>query len=264
MIHIVTTHYKNDVWFDIQKEYLEKYTSEDYKVVCGNYCMHISCDSPRYIFYDISALEDSHYVQANCLANRALLPTLSDDDIFIFMDCDTLPCEYGWDLKVKEHLSEKNDIVAIVMRENKVSSTEYANLPHLSFFATTKKVWVENNLCWYLDGSENPQVGMKNLISKKGLKLKELNRTNVFNAHNVMFGVYDNLIYHHSCALRAFPSRTYPDGSASEASDFNLRKCRFSPDIEKLNVDIWHSVFNAIKKDKSRDFIRRYFMGEHG
>jgi|LULM01.1.fsa_nt_gb hypothetical protein len=270
MINIIITQYKSDKWFSIQKEYIEKYTSGDYRILCGNYEIDMACDDHRYSFHNISSMVDSHYTQVNLLAYEVLLPKLSDEDIFIFMDCDTLPCEYGWDLKIKEYLNpnenKQNDIVAVVMRENKQPSEMYDNLPHLCFFATTKKVWLDNSLHWHLAGSENPQVGMKNLIAEKNLTLKELNRTNVFNAHNVLFGVYDNLIYHHCCAIRGF----WPEelaggrGEATEGSDYNLRKCPFTSDLNKVNVDIWHSVFDAIDNDKERTFVRRYFMGENG
>ena len=266
MIYIITTHYKTDVWFKPQKEHLEKYTVGDYMVLCGCYKVDIP-DDEKYARLNISHMPDIHFTQVNLLADANLLPKLEDDDIFIFLDCDCFPCDFAWDKKIKTYL-EDHDVVSVYRDEERGIDNHYDDIPHLCFFATRKKTWIENNLKWALDGFENPQVGMKRRLNKANLKIKKLKRTNVFNAHRVCFGIYDDLLYHHCCAIRGF------DGEVWEGADFFLRGGRnglfYAPgneatregDLAKVNAGIWNLIWEGIKNDETNTFVRRYFMGK--
>ena len=284
MIHIITTHYKTDIWMNLQRGYLEKYTSEPYNVWCGLYqtetpsdwevpqhgaCLQrLSCAGiSNWWFFDINHIEDSHFHQVNYLVANPI-PNIGDDDIFLFLDCDAFPCVEGWDIKVKKYLQD-HDVVAVYRKEDLGLNSDYDDIPHLCFFATTRKTWIENKLLWSLDFApadlskperyENPQVGMKR-IEEASLKVKKLHRTNLFDAHRVCFGIYDDLVYHHSCAIRGF------HGHVWEGADCYIRKNNgleftMGSDMAKVNAEIWRSIWNAIKEDESYTFVRRYFMG---
>ena len=285
MIYIITTHYKTQKWFHLQKRYIEKYTTGPYRILCGAYNVHLPKGCKNYNIGDISDSPDSHYIQVNFLADQVLLPQIEDDDIFLFLDCDAFPCHEGWDLEIKKYL-ESHDIVAVYRKEDVGMDEDYENIPHLCFFATTKKTWIENKLQWslgfkekefdidgkkhkrYIPKFENPQVGMKERIENASLNVKELNRTNAFNAHRVCFGVYGDLIYHHCCAIRGFENKVW------EGADFYVRKNNglpFNeeqsyeaqyPAIFRVNAEIWNSIWKAINEDTDCTFVRQYFMGK--
>lgn len=268
MIHIITTHYRTNIWMNLQRGYLAKYTSEPYTVWCGLYKTEIPSDFlypqfpcpgiENWEFFAIDDLKDSHFEQVNLLAEN-LIPNIGDDDIILFLDCDAFPCVEGWDIKVKKYLQD-HDVVGVYRKEDVGINADYDNIPHLCFFATTKKTWVESRLLWALDNYQNPQVGMKKKIEAASLKVKKLHRTNLFDAHRVCFGIYGDLIYHHSCAVRGFDNKVW------EGADFWLREkngLEFTEgsDMAKVNAEIWRSIWNAIKEDESYTFVRRYFMG---
>ena len=260
-IYIITSGFKNNIWLQIQSKYLEKYTAsfDDIEVFCGYYkCEQV--ELPHYTNVDINHMPNAHYTQVNNLAND-VMKDANDDDIILFIDCDTLICQHDWDKKVREYLQD-HDIVCVCMKENYVGSDPlYMDLPHLCFFATTKKTWVENGLLWDLNGSQNPQAGMKKRIEKAGLSRKDLLRTNKFNVGKVAYGVYDNLLYHQTCAIRGFDKQVY------EYPDIYLRNPTSiykDADVAEFDANIWSLTFEAIKKDAlegSCNFVRRYFMG---
>ena len=178
---------KTQKWFHLQKRYIEKYTTGPYRILCGAYNVHLPKGCKNYNIGDISDSPDSHYIQVNFLADQVLLPQIEDDDIFLFLDCDAFPCHEGWDLEIKKYL-ESHDIVAVYRKEDVGMDEDYENIPHLCFFATTKKTWIENKLQWslgfkekefdidgkkhkrYIPKFENPQVGMKERIENEELE----------------------------------------------------------------------------------------------
>ena len=120
---------------------------------------------------------------------------------------------------------------------------------------------------------------MADRIFQSKLRIGGIIRTNVFNAHNVMFGVYGDIIYHHACGSRAIIGR--PKNTAG-ASANNSRQCytgvdlysrskigdwleedfeKECADIIKTNTQIFDIIYNNLLMDKECNFVRRYFLG---
>tara|TARA_R100000152_G_scaffold20736_1_gene15694 strand:- start:11957 stop:12787 length:831 start_codon:yes stop_codon:yes gene_type:complete len=276
-MHIITNIFGRDDWLEVQAQHLQKYTdARAYTVHCfldknlnksDEDISNLDKYYPNYRFY--RAIDGEHYDQVN-KAVETISSQLTDDDIIVFLDCDAFPCDKNWQNAVKENLAT-HDITAVVMRENYHHSHDYHEIPHLCFFATTKKTWQLNNLAWTIHSHphlshhpyQNPQRGMLDRINAANLTLKELNRTNEFDAHRVCFGIYGDIVYHHACGIRGF------EGSVTEGADIWLRKKKYGleftadSDMARVNAEIWLSIWRAIKEDKSYTFVRRYFMGRN-
>ena len=269
MLHIVTQTFKTEDWISLQQRYLEKYTKEEFTVWLG-YTERPKTPLPdNYKLVDLSHTKDSHFLQANYTVNDVVLPQLEDDDVFIFLDIDAFPCDYGWEAKVLGHLKE-HEVAAMFRYEDLgyYQEQKHYPCPHLAFFATTKKVWIEKKLNWELrPGYQNPQFGMQDCLVENSVKVKQMIRTNKFNVHNIMFGVYDDIIYHQCCAVRGLMTQ-----NPYEGFDLLGRSDIIGPhpweveeqiaDVIALNGEIWTSVYNSIVKDKECNFVKRFFLGK--
>lgn len=272
MIYILTLHFKNRNWYNIQKRYLEKYTRpDDYKVIMGLFQMDVPDDCPKnFQPVNLNHVRDNHKDHMSFLCEIAK-QQMKDDDILIFMDGDAFPiCD--WVGKLKGYLSE-NEVVSIFRQEDlgMYDDPNHWPAPHLSFTASTKKTWVENDFQWDLGKYQCPGYTILDKIEAKSIKLKKLLRSNKYNAHNVMFGVYDDMIYHNgngSTASAGIDS-THRSRTCYEGSDLTYRRSLHNgefetscPDIMKINHGIFAVVFNEIKNDMQCKIISRYFVGK--
>ena len=146
-----------------------------------------------------------------------------------------------------------------------------------------KKTWDENNLKWTLDKNnprhQNPGFAMKEQIAEAKLRVGAIERTNKFNAHNVMFGVYGGFLYHQHCGSRAIIGRPLnTEQSEVENSrhcftgidllnrmeignwhyDSFIEECR---DIVEVNTQIFDIIYDRLYNDQNCNFVRRYFLG---
>ena len=149
------------------------------------------------------------------------------------------------------------------------------------FSPPLKKGKKEYNLEWGLfePQHQNPGFGMADRIMEANCTAGSIRRTNVFNFHNVMFGVYGNIIYHQSCGSRAIVGRPLATAGASSNT---TRQCYTGADVlNRIRLGDWHNesfeekcsdiievntqifdiVYNKIKKDDTCTFIKRAFLG---
>jgi hypothetical protein len=296
MIHIVTLHFGTQAWFDIQKRYITKYTTGDYKVWIGTYRNEIPedfdlPDNWQHMDLDKDYPSDGineHYAQTEFMYSNYLRDEMKDDDVLIFIDSDAFPVTDKWTQKIQnlfESGSEDGpcDVLGIAQPENKgiAATDDYDPYPDLCFFATTKKVWEDNNLEWglFLPKHQNPGFGMLDRIKAADLALMYIQRTNSFEANSVMFGVYGDMIYHQHCGSRAIIGRPL---ATNKAKAMNKRQCytgrdlsyRLSlgnffevefedvcPDIIETNTAIFDIIYERLVKDADANFVPRYFLG---
>ena len=185
----------------------------------------------------------------------------------------------------------KAKAIVTYMLENRgiAQLDQYYPYPDLCFFATTKRARRENNLEWGLFHPlhQNPGFGMLDRMRENELKIGSITRTNVFNAHNVMFGVYGDMIYHQACGSRAIIGRPMAtnspgfDGGAAKIN--NKRQCYTGTDllrrgslgnwfkaefedecadIIETNTQIFDIIYDKLQKDLNCEFVRRYFLGK--
>jgi len=292
MIHILTLHFGTPAWLDIQKKYILNYTDpEKYKLWMGKYNLDIPPDFDLPDNWELIDLDEKypkekkneHYLQAEWMYESILRHEMEDDDVIIFMDNDAFPCVTQEWTKIVTEALEENQVFALLQFENRgiAQPDQYHPYPDLCFFATTKKNKREFNLEWGLfePFHQNPGFGMADRIRDANCTIGTIRRTNVFNFHNVMFGVYGNMIYHQACGSRAIIGRPMATAKATpnttrqcytgidllhrrHLGDWNNEsfeeKCA---DIIEVNTQIFDTVYNKIKEDHTCTFIKRAFLG---
>jgi len=314
MIHIITHHFTTTAWFEIQKKHILKYTNHEltpYKVYLAKYNLELPDgfelpDNWELIDLDVIYPKDGkneHYLQMEWVYQNCVKDKAQDDDIIMFLDSDAFPCDGRWlewisiSLFGREYKapsgrdyeipSDYESVAAVVIHflENRgiVQLDYYYPYPDLCFFATIKKTWEDNNLEWHIDynnpAHQNPGFGMKDRIVDNNLKVTPITRTNKFNAHNVMFGVYGGMIYHQHCGSRAIIGRPM---ATADAKPNNSRQCYTGfdlfgrrqmgnwliqefqeecKDIIEINTEIFDIIYNKLHNDHDCTFIRRYFLG---
>ncbi len=286
-MHILTQHFGTDAWFEIQKNHLEKYTlkKERYKVYLATYKTSIP-DSfilpPNYVHINLNEhpeFRNEHYLIIEEAYEKFVKPHAKDNDIIIYMDNDAFPCD-SWEDKLESYLTE-NDICAVYRYEDRGldQPDQYFPYPHLCFFSFKKKTRDMYGFKHEIpEGFPCPGFTICDVIRQNNLKVKELIRTNKFNSHNVMFGIYDDMIYHHSSGSRAKVGRPYATLGAKsdhrkmcyEGIDFFLRQDVLShlppwieTEVNDVNLKIFDVIFDKIKDDKDCNFVRRFYLGKY-
>lgn len=202
MIHIATVHYQSQRWIDIQLKFLKKNVGMPFRT---------------YVFLDgISKSEDhkfdnvyrnpvlDHGAKLNFLAEQITLQA-QPSDIMLFIDGDAFPIK-----KIPGTYFELNrnwSLIAVQRIENYNDKK-----PHPCFCITNVKFWNTINGDWnkgdgdvfqrYSNNAIDIDPGvrlLKQLNEKKWLKLR---RTESLGTHTILFGVYDNFLYHHGCGFR--------------------------------------------------------------
>jgi hypothetical protein len=203
VIHIATVHWLDDLWVDIQLDYLEKYIPKDsYRV----YAFLNGIDPSPYehrIHYISTEPIQAHVAKLNLLADE-ICREADPDDIIYFIDGDAFPvgdinafvCE-----KIEEF-----ELVAIQRLEN-----EGDPQPHPSFCATRVRFWQKISGDWgqgpfwkTRTGKDRTDVGalLWEKLKRESIEWLPMHRSNVLELHPLWFGVYHELIYHHGAAFR--------------------------------------------------------------
>lgn len=207
MIHILTVHWKDPKWINIQLDYLTKYISSDYQVYA--FLNEIPNKYESKFYYSNTENITSHAIKLNILADMASFNSTSKDDIIIFIDGDAFPVAplMGY---IEKKLAQ-SPLVAIQRKENNGDIQ-----PHPCFCATTVNFWNEIKGDWKQgyqwkdkNGELVTDVGgnlLQKLESNKYCWEKIL-RSNRNDIHPLWFGVYNDLIYHHGAGFRSPLSR---------------------------------------------------------
>ena len=207
MIHVLTVHWVDDGWVDIQLKYLKNNLNSTYLTYA--FLNYLPEDHSRKFFYASTEGIKEHAVKLNLLADMASLNADSDDDILLFIDGDAFPVNEisGF---LKKGLSEY-PLLAIQRLENNGDMQ-----PHPCFCATTVGFWKEIAGDWKegykwanSDGDYVTDVG-GNLFGKlESLSVDwlKIRRSNKVNIHPLWFGLYGDMIYHHGAGFRSPVSR---------------------------------------------------------
>jgi hypothetical protein len=148
-------------------------------------------------------------VKLNLLAERICLSPHRDDDVLIFIDGDAFPIG-DIEFLLKEKLSE-HKLIAVQRLENNGDIQ-----PHPCFCATTVGFWREISGDWKAgydwknkDGKPVTDVGGNLLrqLNQRQVEWHPLLRSNKRNLHPVLFGIYEDVVYHHAAGFRAAKTR---------------------------------------------------------
>lgn len=266
MIHILTIHWKSADWIDIQLKYLEENLNQPYRVYAFlNEVPNVE-EHKKKFFYTSTESIRLHPIKLNLLADIASFAADNDEDYLMFLDGDAFPIAPIDDF-IEDKLTN-HPIVAVQRTENNGDIQ-----PHPCFCMMTIKTWREVEGDWKHGGITWKDKFNKDVWDVGGLLLKKLNeknidwykmnRSNNHKLHPLLFGVYDDLIYHHGAAFRNPGTRV--DRNQIENFDEKLKRFRkaknyipkwlarflFSPLKQEVvkNKENSNKVFEMIQND---------------
>ena len=250
----MTNHHKTHKWMNIQSKYIKKNTKTDYKIICGITDFSIK---------DISSELNLRHSKMNKMAEILSTFEPHDTDIIVFIDPDAFPITEDWYGIICKKL-EKYPFLAISREENiePLLNDKFKPYPHPCFCATTYGFWKKNNLSWALDpnrGASCAGVLLGESFKNNNIEWYKMLRTNCCDLHPLMFGIYDNMIFHNGSGNR--PAYDSIDiWVRKELSDkYGVSVDLHYPGLIEFNNSLSDLVFDFMQKDD--DFIKYYFMG---
>jgi len=226
MIHILTIHWHSEDWIDIQLKYLNQYINQSYRVYTFlNNVPNVQNHKEKFFYHSTENIK-SHPIKLNLLADIATSAADDESDYLLFLDGDAFPV--GSISEFIDDVFPKHPLAAIQRLENNGDIQ-----PHPCFCMTTIAYWNKIKGDWkaggvkWLDrfGKEVWDVGGQMLKIMNDLKVDwyKLNRSNKHSLHPLLFGVYEDLIYHHGAAFRSPGTRI----DRNQVENFEVRLRRF-------------------------------------
>jgi len=258
MIHIATIHWKSDKWIDIQLKYLNKNIHEEFRV----YAFLNDIDNKHYSKFYCVLNDDikDHGEKLNLLAEKIINSTDNEDDLIMFLDGDAFPIK---DLmpNIYNRLMEYK-LLAIRRKEN-VGDI----IPHPSFCVSTIKFWKEINGNWskgymyknkYNYEVTDPGGYLYKTLSEKKINWYPLLRVNNYNLHPLLFGIYDNIIYHHGAGYRdPVTSADFDKHGIFKMIIFRNSSFILFKLLNKIAFKISYKLFKLYKLQKIREENRK-------
>lgn len=254
MIHILTIHWNSEKWIDIQLKYLNHYIDQPFKVYAylngiENVKNHVS----KYHYVSTEHIK-SHATKLNLLADM-VAKSEKQDDIIIFIDGDAFPIAPIIPFIL---VALTNYQLAAIQRQENYGDIQ----PHPSFCITTvaywKKIqgdWNSGDITWKDTlGNDVKDVGgimLKKLIQHNEPWYKLLRSNKIDQNHPVLFGKYDNLIYHHGAGFRSPVMRS----DSNKIKFLALKKMIFSifsKILPKRLVIDWFGPYRKLKIENNQ------------
>lgn len=263
MIHVLTVHWEDERWIDVQLRYLDANIGEQFRVYA--FLNGIPDEHRAKFFYSSIDPIRSHPEKLDRLA-EVVAPQAPADDWLIFIDGDAFPIAdivpFG-----REKLREF-PLVAIQRKENAGDRQ-----PHPSFCLTTVGFWTAIGGNWGQDRGWTDERGevvhdvggnLLAILEERGALWYPMLRSNAVDVHPVFFGVYDDLVYHHGAGFRQAWSRA-DTGRAAERYRllWSVLPKRLRPLItrrasrrnERNSVEIFREL------SENPEFYRRFIEG---
>lgn len=207
MIHIATVHWRDDRWLEPQRRYLDRNVETPFRVYAqleGIQDRRARVDVVADLKLEAGLPPVSHAARLNALA-ELIARDAADDDFLLFFDGDAFPVS-----PLDEFLERTLAIypLAAIRRDENLGDKQ----PHPSFCATTVGFWRElggdwrggvdwtwtNALGWDVNDTGGKLLAT---LTQREVDWYPLKRTNRRNLHPVLFGLYDDLVYHHGAAF---------------------------------------------------------------
>jgi hypothetical protein len=209
MVHIVTVHWMNDKWIDIQLDHFRTYIRTEYRSYAS--LNEVPQRHSTKFFYHAYEPLVSHAIKLNRLAEVALSNATSDEDWLIFLDGDAFPIG---DLVAyaKEKLAS-HPLLAVQRLENNGDIQ-----PHPCFCITTIGFWKRIRGDWSggftwtnYQGDPVTDVGgnLLGILQRNNVRWHPMRRTNKKDILPVAFGIYDSILYHHGAGFRESTNRMH-------------------------------------------------------
>lgn len=260
MIHVLTIHWKSADWIDIQLKYLSQNLNQPYKVYAFLNFLPQAAEHKKKFYYTSTEDITSHPVKLNLLADMAAFNAESDEDYLMFLDGDAFPIAPLDDL----FSGPLNDFpLAAVQRFENNGDIQ----PHPCFCVCKVKFWKDIQGDWNHGGITWKDKFTNDVWDVGGIMLKKLNdnkidwyklnRSNKHSLHPLLFGVYENLIYHHGAAFRNPGTRV----DRNKVNNFEARLERFRNAKKIMPRWLARKLFLPLKYEmlKNRENSKKVF-----
>jgi len=255
MLRICTVHHETNKFLDIQEKYFENFTKESYKLYRGYSDFEPLTAGQNSVNINLNGMTNQHALRLNHMFGIISLDC-DDSDILVFADSDAYPIMDNWLDYVKEKLIQY-PVVAVLRQENMAALTNCSREehPHPCFFVTTVGFWRSNNLNF--DYQVNTGYNILTFLQSRGLDFYKLLRSNTVDIHPLMFGVYDDIIYHHGAGNR--PPYDGVDICLRKRLGHGPELDLHYPQILLFNQKLSELVYDEMLDDDN--FIRNYLLG---
>jgi hypothetical protein len=224
VIYVATVHWGDPKWIAPQKEGLAAHLEEPFRVFAN-----LEGIAPAYdrCFDDVTRSDATHPDKLNALADE-VSAVAEPSDLIVFLDGDAFPVR-PWDGWLRSLLSEHP--IAAVRRDENGGDLQ----PHPCFCVTTVGFWNEIGGSWRPAGWVTPggaevhDVGGALLatLTERSIAWRPILRSNAVNVHPVLYGVYEQHVYHHGAGFRPPISRADEGNVAvNENEDYLLLRTR--------------------------------------
>ena len=213
MIRIATAHHHSIEWIEIQRRYLDRFMTEPF-VLYGS--LENVPDGHHAGFDVVVPSLGNHAGKLNRLG-FAMLAHAERDDVLVFVDGDAFPVGDVVS-RIRAGLAE-SELVAVQRLENNGDCQ-----PHPCFCAVTAATWASLPGDWssghpFRDGRTDVGGNLLWLLEDRGIPWDPMLRSNKLNRHPLLFGVYDDVLYHHGAGFRGMKPPGQPGaGSGSPSS----------------------------------------------
>jgi hypothetical protein len=257
MIHVLTIHWQSEEWIDIQLKYLKQHIREPFRVYTFLNNVPNTPVHREKFFYSSTENIKSHPIKLNLLADMASFAAESEDDYLMFLDGDAFPINSIDEFKSR--VFPKHPLAAIQRLENNgdIQPHPCFCMTTVGYWKTIKGDWKAGDVKWTDKfGAKVWDVGgqMLQIMEDNQVDWYKLNRSNNHNLHPLLFGVYENLVYHHGAAFRNPGTRI--DRNQVENFQTRLKRFRkakkFMPKwlARKLFLPLKHQVKNNAANSK--------------
>ena len=203
MLYILSAHFKNRGWIDIQLEYLSKYIKVPSKIWIATWGIErVEDERIDRVFKDVS---EYHWEQLNKLAS-AVLDVADPEDYILFIDSDAFPIR---EINALEKILNGNNLAAIQRTENNGDPQPHPCfcLTRVDFWKNIEGDWGKGTKRWVgTDGIKRTDIGglLYEKLNSLGIEWTKIHRSNNHSFHPLWFGIYGDLIYHHGSGSRPF------------------------------------------------------------
>ena len=187
-------------WPHLQISQLRRHTPPGYKVVaCGNALMPEhraflqSCPEVEYV--DGAELEGRVLKNVWPLRNRLVRGVPERFRHVVMLDSDAFPVGAGWFERYVDRLTPERPMVAVQRLEN---GDIHSDRSFMVFSADTARRYDFN----FAPGRHDAGGQISESLEERGLGWLALTRSNAWNPHPLIAGIYDGFIYHHAAGSR--------------------------------------------------------------
>lgn len=211
MINVATIHWQDMRWIDIQLRYLDRFIDGPHRV--WSFLGEEGADHVDKFHYANTLPIRPHSWKLDLLGDL-ICEGAGDDELILFIDGDAFPIAPVIPYAEK-HLADY-PLLAIRRDENDGDPQ-----PHPCFCITTVGFWREIGGTWERGATWPGPLGvpvtdvggnLRQILIDRGIDWYPILRSNARNPHPLLFGVYDDVVYHHGAGFRS-----YGGGRASQA-----------------------------------------------